>query len=144
MGKLTQGQRLALAVEAEVARIRADQAYERGARLLGRVRPAEEALERFEKMYRRVCDLSLPGDGALLRPILAATGGADIGPDDFEAAGSVSAELARVDLEAAEAFDAIAQAMRDDGAAEDATTLEWVGVDAETYERALDRALGEA
>ncbi len=132
---------MALAVEAEVARIRADQAEERGAFLLGRVRPFEEALERFEKMYRRECDLSLPGDGAVLRPILAATGGADIGPDDFEASASVSAELVQCHQRAAAAFSALARAMREGGAAEDATTLEWLGVDVETFERAVELAM---
>ena len=136
--------RLALAAMAQCAAIRAEQAEERSALLLGRVRPFEEALERFEKMYRRECDLSVPGDGALLRPILAATGGADIGPDDFKASADALRDIGQCHQRAAEAHRAIAQAMRDDGAAEDATTLEWVGVDAETYERALDRALGEA
>ena len=140
MSTYTQEERLALAVGVQVATIRADQTRGRGALLERRVRPVKEAFERFVTLHGRPPG---PDDGAKMATLLEETGGGSASQDDLSAALAVAEEIGRAESAVTSALEALTAAVRDDGA-EGLTTLEWLGVDVATYERALDQALGEA
>ena len=76
IGLLTQEARLALAVRAQVASIRADQADERAALLRKQMAPFDEAAGRFERLYGHEPDLQDAADAARMLPLL--TGTADV------------------------------------------------------------------
>ena len=62
MRQLTREERLALAVQAEIAVIRAGLARERAALIQKRVQPLREGVDRFEELYGRMPDPKVPGD----------------------------------------------------------------------------------
>ena len=138
MAELTQEQRLALAVKAQVAAIRADQARERGALIRRRVEPVHEAHARFVKLYGREPDLDAPGDKATMGALFEATGAGGVTGAQLEAAARSSGEVGQADLEAAGAMKALAEAL-----SEGATVLEWLGVDEDTFSRTVEQALEE-
>ena len=136
IGLLTQEARLALAVRAQVASIRADQAAERAALLRKQMAPFDEAAGRFERLYGHEPDLQDAADAARMLPLL--TGTADVSQETVLAAveaGGVASERAGVAAAAMQALRAARTAEQGD------TVLEWIGVDGATYERALQEAL---
>jgi len=140
---MTLEERLALVIVAHVAMIRADQAKERAALLDRQTHPAMDALERYAKLHGREPDMDAPGDAAAFGGLIAAAGGASISPEMVEAVSAAAEESAQAGLAAANAHRAVSAAMRASGAAEHITTQEWLGVDTETLDRALDAALEE-
>jgi hypothetical protein len=139
MGDLTQEQRLALAVGAAVARARADRARELADAAERRTGPVAEAWERFQERHGRP-----PEEGELASAaILASAFAQGVTVEDLEAADRATAEAALASAVAADAHRAIADAMRASGADTSTTTLEWVGVDEDTFHRAVERALKE-
>lgn len=137
MRQLTREERLALAVRAEVATIRAVQARDRAALIQRRVQPLREGMDRFKRRYGRAPDPDVPGDVAVM-VALSEEGSGDVTREQLEAAARSSREIAEAEQKAADALEAVRIAL-----APGMTTLEWVGVDAETYERAVEQALKE-
>ncbi len=142
--ELTQAKRLALVVDAEVASIRADQARERAVLINRQARPVVDAFERFEELYGREPDTDVPGDQGEISRLLAAAGGASISQEMAEAVVNAADDSAQAAQVASAAHLAVAAAMRASGATEHTTTLQWLGVDDETYDRALAAALEDA
>ena len=138
MAELTQADRLALVVRAEVTRRRADQAKERAALIDRQTRPLMDALERFVKLYGREPDMDAPGDSAAIGGLIAAVGGASISTEMIEAAAEAADESAEAAHQAALAIRALRAAWDGNGGR---TPREWVGVDIETFERAIECAL---
>ena len=139
MAELTTEERLALAVRAHVAAVRADRAKGRAALLEKRIQPVREAVERFVGTRGRLPDLNDERERAAFMELLASTGGREVSRDDLSAAATLGREAARLRARAAAALRAVSDAMPDRGR----TVREWVGVDAETFDRAVEQALGE-
>ena len=136
MGELTQGRRLALAANAQVAAIRADEARERAGLIERRVRPVREAVDRFVELHGRPPGV---GDGAMMDPLLRDAGAGGVTREDLEAAARLTEEVGRASGEAADAMRAVADAMEGTGG----TLVEWVGVDEATFNRVVEQALEE-
>jgi len=132
--------RLALVARAQCAAFRADQARDRVALLTRRGDAFGEAVRRFEALYARDWGGD-PGDMALLRPILKATGGSVLRAEDLQASADAHGDVGRLQFEAAEATRAVTEAWRGE---EGGTVREWLGVDEETFERAVELAMGVA
>jgi len=132
---------MALVIGANVAMIRADQAKERAALLDRQTHPAMDALERYTKLHGREPDMDAPGDAAAFGGLIAAAGGAAITAEKIEAAAAAAEESAQADQASMAALGAVSAAMDASGAAKYITAQEWVGVDTETFEAALARAL---
>jgi hypothetical protein len=73
--------------------------------------------------------------GALLQD----SGGGDLGLEELEAASRLTEEVGRASGEAADATQAVADAMEGAGG----TISEWVGVDEARFNRAVEQALKE-
>jgi len=141
MTELTKAKRLALVVRAEVAMIRADQATERAALIDRQTRPLLDARDRFVKLYGREPDLGAPGDAATYGSLIEATARGSITREMVEAAASAADESAEAAHQAALAMQELLAAWDSNDAR---TPREWVGVDTETLDRAVERALEEA
>jgi len=139
MTKLTTQERLALAVRAEVARRRADQAKERAVFMDRKVKPFMDAVERFEKARGRPWDADSMTD---LAEVIAFAGkeGADVTFEMVAAAAQVNFEAGDASVAAASAARAVLDAWGD---GEGDTVFEWVGVDRETFGQAVEAALAE-
>jgi hypothetical protein len=137
MAELTPGERLALAVRAEVARVRADRAKERAASLYREVKPFMDAVDRFQGVHGRSLDVN---SGADLAEVVAFAGtdGADVTFATIAAAARASQEAADADAEAAAAMRAVSDAWT---GGKDTTVRAWVGADRETFGRAVDAGL---
>ena len=135
MSQLTQEERLALVVRAEVAVIRAGQARDRAALVHKRVQPLREGVDRFEELFGRRPDPKVPGDLVTLLTLSGDSAG-KVSKEQLAASARALREVSRADLEASDALQAV-----EDALVPGMTTLEWVGVDAETYERAVEQAL---
>src|SRR5688572_24930461 len=75
LSQLTQAERLALAVRAEVTRVRAEEASDRAALLDRQLAPLLEARQRFFKRYQRDPDLEREHDRDVLFALIARTEG---------------------------------------------------------------------
>jgi hypothetical protein len=139
MAELTTEERLGLAVRAHVAAVRADQAKARAALLKKRIQPVREAVERFVGLHGRMPDLDDEREREAFLLLLASAGGGVVSRDDLSAAATLGREAATLRAQAAAARQAVSDAMPD----RDRTVREWVGVDAETFDRAVEHALGE-
>jgi hypothetical protein len=137
MGQLTREERLALAVQAEVRNLRAAQVYERAALIQKRVQPLREGVGRFEELYGRRPDPKVPGELSTMLA-LSEEDGDDMAREQREAAARSSREIVQAEQEAIDAMEAVRTNL-----APGMTTLEWIGVDAETYQRAVEQALKE-
>jgi hypothetical protein len=129
--------RLNLAVRAEASMIRARQAKARAVLLERDSRPIILAMERFRRRYRQEPDLH--ADGAAIFDLVAEDVG-DLDHTTISAAAAGAGAAAQFQLEAAAALEALNAAWTN---IHGATVLEWVGVDAETFERAVAASLGE-
>ncbi len=139
MTELTTEERLELAVRAEVARRRADQAKERAVFIDRKVQPFADALDRFEKSRGREWEMESMAD---LAEIIAFAGmdGADITFEMITAAADVRFDASDACAEAARVTRAVTAAW---GGRDGDTVHEWVGVDRETYSQAVNAALAE-
>jgi hypothetical protein len=134
--KLSQEQRLALVVAAEVARVRAQQAQERAAHLGERTRAVSGVLDRFIERRGRPPE---PGELAI-GAIVAQPRAQGVTTEDIEAVAHAHAECARTSGEVVAAMRALAAVWKEAGGR---TVLDWVGVDRATFERAVEQALKE-
>jgi hypothetical protein len=139
MAELTEEERIALVVRARVATARADAAAEWAALVDRRVEPARRTLERFRAAYGREPDLEAPDDAKTVHAWIAAAGGGNITREMYRAASEASAESERCNREAAAALEALRDALPGGGV----TVSQWLGVDDETLERAVEQALQE-
>ena len=143
MAELTAEEKLAMLVRAEVAVIRARRAKDRAALLDRKMQPLNDAHERFRALYRRepdpdrdlatIMDLAMQIDEALR------LGFGDLRGEDWEASIAATGEYLAAERESVEAM----RAVRDAWGGRGGTPLGWAGVDAETYRRALEKALQE-
>jgi hypothetical protein len=138
MAELNAEERLALAVQAHVAAIRAERAKERAALIEERTEPLRQAAERFAGRHGRLPDLDDAGDREAFMRLVSSAGGGDVSREDLMAAAGVGHEAAELRAEAADALKAVADAMP-----EGQNMRDWVGVDDATLDRAIQEALGE-
>ena len=138
MSQLTREERLALAVRAQVAAIRAEEAQEWSAFLPRRLRPVKETWDRFVRLSGRAPDPEAPGDRAMIEALFMDSGGGAVTPEQLEASVRSWVEIGRAERESAEAIEALTVAL------EGGELPEWLGMDEETFERAVEQALKEA
>ncbi len=133
---MNQENRLALAVRAQVAMIRADQAKERAALLERQTRPLTQALEQFMKLHQREPDPEK--DAEAIRALVIEFGGGNLNTDVLGAAAEAASETARCEHEAAEAMGVVAAELHPGE-----TVSDWAGVDKETFRKAVEAALND-
>lgn len=133
---MTADEWLALAVRAEVARTRADEAQERAALLEQQVAPLLSSVERFMTMRGRRPDFQDPSDLRILSKMVDNAGGAEIPWTAVLAAGVALEESGRLAQEAGRAIEAVRRAWT-----RGHTLLDWIGVSRESYERAVKAAM---
>lgn len=103
-----------------------------------RAGPVVLAWERFQATHGRMPNLKDPADGRLLGRLLDSTGGGGITWEAIGAAAEATTEVAHL----SEAAAATMAALHDAWQGRDGDRLlDWVGVDAETFERAVREAL---
>jgi hypothetical protein len=134
---MEQEERLALAVRAAAAMVRARQAKARAVLLERGSRPIILAMERFRSRYGQAPDLHT--DGAAIFDLVAEDV-SDLDRETISAAAVGAGSAAQFQLEAAAALKALNAAWTD---VHGSTVLEWIGVDAETFERAVAASLAE-
>jgi len=137
MRQLTREERLALAVQAEIAVIRAGLARERAALIQKRVQPLREGVDRFEELYGRMPDPKVPGDLVTMVALSEGSAGGVTG-EQLEDAVHALREVVGANQEATDAMEAVRDALAGAG-----TMLTWTGVDEATYKRAVEQALKE-
>jgi hypothetical protein len=133
--KMDKTERMALAVNAEVAAVRAQQAHERHAGVIERAAPLYRAMEDLRQRYGENMD---PGGHVdEFRALVAQHGGADIKLDEVMGLMTgMQQALADHENAAAEAFKALSDAM-----GEGNTVLEWVGCTDEEFTAAVEAAV---
>jgi hypothetical protein len=140
MSELTRQRRLDLAVRAEVARARADQAKERTAFLERGCRPLSLALEHFPELYGRK---PYPEhDLSALLALAPEFGSGDLDARSIAAIERGYREFIQLDDEAAHALRAVSEAMHADGAGHGTTVRNWVACTGEEFDRSVAEALG--
>src|SRR6266511_3409824 len=132
---MEKSERLALAVRAQVASIRANQARERSALLERRFEPVDKAIEAYEKLYGEDADPTEHMD--VLLSLIVQHGGGDLGEEDLLEGMTMNQERADAAGAAAEAMLELNEAMGD----RQGTVLEWVGCTSEEFTTALEAAL---
>jgi hypothetical protein len=135
---MTTDERLTLAIRAQVAAIRADQAGDRAALLERRAAALLRAWEQFEALFGRRPSLDDSTDRAALGRILRTSGAGDVPWTVVREAAAALREVGRLRQQAGDAMRALHDAWR---GREDDTLLSWVGVDEATFERAVRVAL---
>lgn len=139
---MTTDERLGLAVRAELAQRRAGAAQrsvDAHDRIVG---PYWKALEQFEGAHGRRPDFKNRADLAIMGGLLDAAGGADVTWEQIQAAMRATVAARDAQGEAVDAMTAMMFAWRGDGQA--GTVLEWVGVNPDTFDRAVREALASA
>jgi len=135
---MNQEERLALAVQAQVAEIRADQSKERSALIQRRIAPLHEAFARVGAILKRPLDFSNRRDRALIDEALESLGAQH--PSDRDLDASVVASKEADELEAAMLI--AARALTSAWTPADGGTLaEWIGCSPEDFRTAVDAAL---
>ena len=132
---MTTDEKLALFVKAQVAAIRAEQARERSALLERKAAPVTKAIDQYENLYGEDADPSEHFD--MLMRLIIQNGGGDLSREDLIEGMRMYEQRGAAELEAARAMHALNDAM----GAFSGTTLEWVGADRATVERAVQEAL---
>jgi hypothetical protein len=130
--------RLALAVKAQVASIRADQAQERSALLERKYAPIDNAIDAYTKLYGEEADLADHFD--VLMRLTDDNGGAVLRPEDLLTGVEMHEERALASHAAAEGMRELHEAMMGDHTG---TVLEWVSCSGEEYEAAVEAALND-
>lgn len=132
---LGRDERLALAVRAEVAEIRAEEAHERHAALQERAAPLYRAIEELERRYGE--DVDPAGHFDELKALIAHHGGADIDlPQGMPLMIGMHQALADHETAAADAIQELHAAM-----GQGQTVCQWVGCSADEYHEAVEAAL---
>ena len=138
MSQLPQAERLALAVRAEVARIRAEEASDRAALLDRQLTPLLEASQRFSKRFRRELDPQSDDDLQQLFALIVEAGGAELSKEDIDLAADATREAAARQGLAVLALTELAKVLPSSGI----TILEWCGVSEEELLSGVLTALG--
>ena len=138
MSQLPPAERLALAVRAEVARVRAEAASDRAALLDRQLAPLLEARQRFSKQYHRDPDLEREDDLNTLFALVVQAGGARLTREDLDEAANASREAGARQGLAVLATTQLAKVLPASGV----TILEWCDVTEEEFLGAVLTALG--
>ena len=132
-------ERLALAVRAEVAGIRADETRERSELLRRQVAPIDRVVNEYQRLYGSDADPAAHPD--VWQTLMAHHGGGRVPPEAVDAAVSMVEECALADAAVAAAMRTVTAAMgRDDS---HSTLLAWVGCSVQEYKAAIQAALAE-
>jgi len=132
---MDKAERLALAVKAQVASIRADQARERSALLERRYAPVTKAFEAYEQLYGGGTD---PADHFdVLLSLIVQYGGGELGREELLEGMSMHEEQGAASRGAADAMRELAEAM----GGHRGTVLEWVGCTREEFVSVLESRL---
>ena len=138
MSQLPQAERLALAVRAEVARARSEEASDRAASLDRQLVPLLEARQRFSQRHRRDPDLEREDDLNTLFALIVQAGGARLTREDIDVAADATREAAARQGLAVLALTELAKVLPESGV----TILEWCDVSEEEFFSAVLTALG--
>jgi hypothetical protein len=138
VSQLPPAERLVLAVRAEVARIRAEEASDRAALLDRRMVPLLEARQRFSKQYQRDPDLKSDTDFDKLFALIVEAGGERMTKEHIDAAAEATREAAARQGLAVLAMTEVAKVLPTSGV----SILEWCGVSEEEFLGAVLIALG--
>ena len=129
MSQLPPAERLALAVRAEVTRVRAEEASDRAALLDRQLAPLLQASQLFSKRYRRDPDLASEQDLEQLFGLVTETVGAELTREHLDAAAEATREAAARQGLAVLALTELAKVLPTKGT----SILEWCGVSEEQF-----------
>jgi hypothetical protein len=138
VSQLSPDERLALAVRAEVTRVRAEAASDQAALLDRRLVPLLEAVPRFARRFRRDPDLASDHDLEALLAFVIQPAGPKLSRSDLEAAAHATREAEARQGLALLAANELARALPAGGG----SILEWCGVTEEELLQAVLVALG--
>jgi hypothetical protein len=138
LSQLPQAERLALAIRAEVARVRSEEASDRAASLDRRLVPLLAARQRFSQRHRRDPDLEREDDLSTLFTLIVQAGGPRLTREDIDLAAEATREAAARQGLAVLAMTELAKVLPASGV----SILEWCDVSEEEFLSALLTALG--
>jgi hypothetical protein len=138
LSQLPRAERLALAIRAEAARVRSEEASDRAASLDRRLVPLLEARQRFSQRHRRDPDLQCEDDLNALFTMIGQAGGPRLTRADIEVAAEATREAAARQGLAVLAVTELAKVLP----TSEISILEWCDVSEEEFLSALLTALG--